>query len=93
VNESLVVGEALSVAVHAGLPVLLWGSPGSGKTSVVRALGDALGWPVEVVVLTEGFTPWPAAAPAGIRVVVGLLDPNGHTPPWAHPVLVDSDLT
>jgi MoxR-like ATPase len=50
VSDSLVVGEALSVAVHAGIPVLLWGSPGSGKTSVVRALGDALGWPTEVVI-------------------------------------------
>lgn len=49
-SESVVVGEALAVAVHAGVPVLLWGSPGSGKTSVVRALGDALGWPTEVVI-------------------------------------------
>jgi hypothetical protein len=42
--------EALVVAVRARVPVLLWGSPGTGKTSVVRALGDALGWPVEVVI-------------------------------------------
>ncbi|HUZ08692.1 MAG TPA: ATP-binding protein [Acidimicrobiales bacterium] len=44
------VGEALSVSVRAGVPVLLWGSPGTGKTSVVRALGEALGWPTEVVI-------------------------------------------
>ena len=50
VSETVVVGEALAVAVHAGVPVLLWGSPGSGKTSVVRALGEALGWPTEVVI-------------------------------------------
>lgn len=49
-SDSLVVGEALSVAVQAGIPVLLWGSPGSGKTSVVRALGEALGWHTEVVI-------------------------------------------
>jgi MoxR-like ATPase len=45
-----VTGEALAVAVAAGAPVVLWGSPGTGKTSVVRALAEALGWPVEVVI-------------------------------------------
>jgi len=44
------VAEALSVSVQAGVPVLLWGSPGTGKTSVVRALGQSLGWPTEVVI-------------------------------------------
>jgi hypothetical protein len=42
--------QALAVSVAAGIPVVLWGSPGTGKTSVVRALGESLGWPVEVVV-------------------------------------------
>jgi hypothetical protein len=42
--------QALAISVAAGVPVLLWGSPGTGKTSVVRALGESLGWPVEVVV-------------------------------------------
>jgi hypothetical protein len=45
-----VVGEALSVCISAGAPALLWGSPGTGKTSVVRALAEGLGWPVEVVI-------------------------------------------
>ena len=44
------VAEALAVSVQAGIPVLLWGSPGTGKTSVVRALGESLGWPTEVVI-------------------------------------------
>ena len=48
--ETSVTVEALGVAVMAGVPVLLWGSPGTGKTSVVRALGESLGWPVEVVI-------------------------------------------
>lgn len=48
--DSRVAVEALAVAVSTGVPVLLWGSPGTGKTSAVCALGDALGWPVEVVI-------------------------------------------
>ncbi|MEV0615768.1 MoxR family ATPase [Nonomuraea sp. NPDC050404] len=42
--------DALSVAVAANLPVVLWGAPGTGKTSAVLALGARLGLPVEVVV-------------------------------------------
>ncbi len=34
----------------ANLPVILWGAPGTGKTSAVTALGAAAGLPVEVVV-------------------------------------------
>ena len=46
----MVALEALGVAISAGVPVLLWGSPGTGKTSAVVALGEALGWPVETVI-------------------------------------------
>ena len=48
--DATVVAEALSVSVQAGVPVLLWGSPGTGKTSIVRALGESLRWPTEVVI-------------------------------------------
>jgi hypothetical protein len=48
--DSQVAVEALAVAVSTGVPILLWGSPGTGKTSAVCALGEALGWPVEVVI-------------------------------------------
>jgi hypothetical protein len=41
---------ALAVAVSARVPVLLWGAPGTGKTSVVRALADAAGLPCETVI-------------------------------------------
>jgi hypothetical protein len=49
VNNSVAV-EALAVAVSSGVPALLWGSPDTGKTSAVVALGEALDWPVEVVI-------------------------------------------
>jgi AAA domain (dynein-related subfamily) len=48
-DQSVAV-EALGVAVAARVPVLLWGAPGTGKTSVIRAMADAAGWPCETVI-------------------------------------------
>jgi len=42
--------EALAIAAAARVPVLLWGGPGTGKSSMVKALADAQGWPCEVVI-------------------------------------------
>lgn len=42
--------EALGIAVAARVPVLLWGAPGTGKTSAVRAMAEAIGWPCETVI-------------------------------------------
>ena len=42
--------EALGLAVAARVPVLLWGAPGTGKTSAIRAMADAMGWPCETVI-------------------------------------------
>ena len=70
--------EALGVAVAARVPVLLWGAPGTGKTSAIRAMADALGWPCETVIASirepSDF--------AGLPVVVG--DGVRFAPPaWA----------
>jgi hypothetical protein len=40
----------MGIAVAARVPVLLWGAPGTGKTSAVRAMAAALGWPCETVI-------------------------------------------
>jgi len=42
--------EALGVAVAARVPVLLWGAPGTGKTSAIRAMAETMGWPCETVI-------------------------------------------
>jgi hypothetical protein len=44
-----VVADALGIAVARRQPVLLWGEPGTGKSSMVRGLALSLGLPLEVV--------------------------------------------
>lgn len=41
---------ALGIAVAARAPVLLWGAPGTGKSSAVQAMASAMDWPCEVVI-------------------------------------------
>lgn len=42
--------QALGVAIAARVPALLWGAPGTGKTSLIRAMAAAAGWPCETVI-------------------------------------------
>ena len=44
------VSEALAFAVAAKVPVLLWGTPGTGKSAVIRAIAQAEGLPCETVI-------------------------------------------
>ena len=65
---------------------------GGGGTNMGAGLDAACSLkprPDLVIVLTDGFTPWPGAAPSRARVVVGLMDAGGSVPPWAHSVLID----
>jgi len=41
---------ALSIAMGANVPVILWGPPGSGKTTTVTAMAEANDWHLEVVI-------------------------------------------
>ena len=72
VIDMSVAHEALVTSVAAGVPVLLWGSPGTGKTSVVRAVGESFGWPVEVVVGSirepTDFAGLPVVVDGGVRL-------------------------
>jgi len=42
--------EAIAIAVQAGVPSIIWGLPGGGKTSFIYNLGKTLHWPTEVVI-------------------------------------------
>jgi hypothetical protein len=45
-----VTAEAMGIAVAARVPVLLWGAPGTGKTSAIRAMAEAAGLQCEIVI-------------------------------------------
>jgi hypothetical protein len=42
--------SALAVSLAAGIPVLLWGAPGVGKTSVIEQIARHNGWHLETVI-------------------------------------------
>ncbi len=74
---------------------------GGGGTDMGAGIESAAGLrprPSVVIVLTDGYTPWPDQPPPGVRVIVGLLTegtrPPGWAPPeWARTVLIeDADL-
>jgi predicted metal-dependent peptidase len=77
---------------------------GGGGTDMGTGISGALQLkprPSIVVVLTDGFTPWPAQVPRGAKVVVGLLEgrrgelgwmPQVPAPPaWAKVVRITED--
>jgi hypothetical protein len=75
---STIAAQALGVAVAARVPVLLWGAPGTGKTSAIRAMANAMNLPCETVIASirepSDF--------AGLPVVMG--DSVRFAPPaWA----------
>jgi predicted metal-dependent peptidase len=65
---------------------------GGGGTDMGAGIGAAAALrprPAVTVVLTDGYTPWPAQAPKGMRIVVGLLgDQAPDAPSWARAVRV-----
>jgi predicted metal-dependent peptidase len=60
---------------------------GGGGTDMGEGISQALVLrprPSIIVVLTDGFTPWPPEAPRGAKVVVGLLEDRRSAGPWMH---------
>jgi predicted metal-dependent peptidase len=69
--------------------VRLAGGGGTDMGAGLAAAAELRPRPDLVVVLTDGHTPWPPAAPKGTRVVVGLMDPFGSVPEWATSVSIE----
>jgi predicted metal-dependent peptidase len=81
-------------AVSSAKQVSLAGGGGTDMGAGLEAAAALRPRPAVVVVLTDGYTPWPERPPRGIRVVVGLLreDPDGDEwmpPAWARTVVID----
>ncbi len=68
---------------------------GGGGTSMVAGIEAALALrprPSMIVVLTDGYTPWPATAPRNARVVVGLVGKGRwEVPDWATVVRIEQE--
>jgi len=76
--------------VTAARQVELVGGGGTDMGQGIDAARALKPRPNVVVLLTDGYTPWPAEPPMGIRVVVGLLREGGPPPPaWTRVVQID----
>ena len=42
--------EALGITLAANKPVILWGTPGSGKSTVISDIATSYGWPIQIVI-------------------------------------------
>lgn len=70
-NSAAVSVDALSLAISAGVPAVLWGAPGTGKSSAVMAMAEAAGTPCEVVIASirepSDFAGLPIVVDGGVR--------------------------
>lgn len=82
---------AVDTAVHAvrrvsrAADVQLTGGGGTDMGTGIYGAAELRPRPSVVIVLTDGFTPWPEKPPPGIRVIVGVLSQGFHGPEWTPP--------
>jgi predicted metal-dependent peptidase len=72
-------------AVSRAALVQLAGGGGTDMGAGILAAAELRPRPSIIIVLTDGYTPWPERPPAAIRVVVGLLGERTGGPAWAPP--------
>ena len=49
-NTQQLTLQAMQILIARGVPVLLWGDPGTGKTTTIEAFAHAAGWATETVI-------------------------------------------
>lgn len=80
--------EALSIAVQARMPVLLWGNPGIGKTAILEAISRALRLQQETIIASvrepTDFAGLPLITDNGVRLAA---------PDWAARVVQNYEQT
>jgi predicted metal-dependent peptidase len=77
--------------VTAAWQIELLGGGGTNMGQGIEAARRLRPRPSLVVILTDGYTPWPAEPPVGMTVVVGLLREEGPAPPgWARVVRIEA---
>lgn len=68
---SKLLTRAISVAIQADVPIHIIGAPGTGKTSVIYAMAQQLGMPLEVVIASvrepSDFAGLPVVTKDGVR--------------------------
>lgn len=69
---------SLAIALQAGIPILAWGPPGTGKTSIITAMATSLGLPCECVIASVR-----EPADFGGLPVIGEDGVSLHAPAWA----------
>ncbi len=66
------IDTATAIALSAGVPVLLWGGPGVGKTAAVTQMVTTKGWPIEIVIASirepSDFAGLPVVIGDGVRL-------------------------
>jgi predicted metal-dependent peptidase len=79
--------------VNSARQVQLIGGGGTDMRAGIAAAAALRPRPAVTVVLTDGYTPWPAEQPKGMRIVVGLIGPQARdAPSWARAVRVEAEL-
>ena len=78
--------------VSSARQVTLAGGGGTDMGAGIAAAAALRPRPAVIVVLTDGYTPWPDGPPRGSKVVVGLLGEQApDAPAWARAIRVPAD--